>query len=463
MVSSAVAPLEQKQQEQQQQPALMLPARTGASRRQRRLRLQQMREPHQAQPNQKYLSTQNWPQLRRQRQQQPQYQEEPMDKLPLSQLPCDIEVLESTMAEMRLQSLPSLQGVWKAKMQGQVMSQCPTADTLAPSSICVRTASSSDKATESSDCASEVSDVGAPNSMPSMVFPPTPESTPSNSPRYHNAGNIEPYNCGTMAFAFGLPFEQEQMMVVANYDAWQPQGVGGQPFSDAECEAMLRQLESGDACVRSVITSVTQVAWPLVSCATGSRVVQRVLDMATDAEQIAVADKLQGQVLEAVMCPHANHVLQKSIGLLPPERLQFILDEMSGHVAAAARHRYGCRVLERLIERASQTELLVAEVLANASTLSRHPFGNFVVQHVLKFGTPPQRHNVIDVLVSDIQRLARHRVASHVVRCALKHSSAEDKQALVVALSADADDLADLAHHHCGSYVVKQIRREMQR
>ena len=43
--------------------------------------------------------------------------------------------------------------------------------------------------------------------------------------------------------------------------------------------------------------------------------------------------------------------------------------------------------------------------------------------------TPEQKHHIVEVIHADVQRLARHRVASHVVRCALKHSAPEDRPA----------------------------------
>eukprot|EP00434_Breviolum_minutum_P037886 symbB.v1.2.033594.t1/scaffold4196.1/size83517/2 len=120
-----------------------------------------------------------------------------------------------------------------------------------------------------------------------------------------------------------------------------------------------------------------------------------------------------------------------------------------------------CRVLERLLEHCptAQTAALIEEVLAGAPQLCRHTFGNFVVQHVLEHGTPEQKHHIVEVIHADVQRLARHRVASHVVRCALKHSAPEDRQKLVQAIRKDPADLADLAHHHCGSFVVREMRR----
>ena len=68
---------------------------------------------------------------------------------------------------------------------------------------------------------------------------------------------------------------------------------------------------------------------------------------------------------------------RKCIELIPPEKLGFLFEEMSGHAVTAARHRYGCRVLERLLEHcpSSQTAPLIEEVLLGTQQLCRHTFG----------------------------------------------------------------------------------------
>ena len=60
----------------------------------------------------------------------------------------------------------------------------------------------------------------------------------------------------------------------------------------------------------------------------------------------------QGHVQQALESPHANHVLQRAINLLAPSSVRFILDELMQcvHPVALARHPFGCRVLQRLIE-----------------------------------------------------------------------------------------------------------------
>mmetsp|Transcript_24291 Transcript_24291/g.64115 ORF Transcript_24291/g.64115 Transcript_24291/m.64115 type:complete len:291 (-) Transcript_24291:41-913(-) len=206
--------------------------------------------------------------------------------------------------------------------------------------------------------------------------------------------------------------------------------------------------------------------WRLSRDPEGCRRVQSALeDAADDAARAALAQELRGHIWQAIRCRHANHVLQKCIELMPPDRLSFVLTEMKGHTVNAARHRYGCRVLERLIEHCPswQTDDLVEELLVAASQLCRHTFGNFVIQHVLEHGTPLQRQRIAEVLHADVQRLARHRVASHVVRSALVHCSPDDRQRLVDAMQADAGELSDLAHHHCGSFVVREMRRELRK
>lgn len=291
---------------------------------------------------------------------------------------------------------------------------------------------------------------------PQQLWPPTPESTPPCTPR-------EVPNAAVPNFCAFPGVWQITMPNVTIAEQSYPQVDLLEEIPDEEaqaCELMIAQLE--EASTRAEALELLGLrAWEMSCSAAGTRVVQKALEVADTPERVALAEQLQGHVKEAFASPHANHVLQKCIELIPPERLSFLLAEMHGSAVAAARHRYGCRVLERLLEHcpSEQTAPLIEEVLSGAPQLCRHTFGNFVVQHILEHGTPEQKHQVVEVIHSDIQRLARHRVASHVVRCALKHSAPEDRQRLVQAIRKDPADLSDLAHHHCGSFVVREMRR----
>merc|ERR1719247_1621296 len=90
--------------------------------------------------------------------------------------------------------------------------------------------------------------------------------------------------------------------------------------------------------------------WHLAREKEGCRLVQEALENATgDADRVALASEMRGRVWEALRCPNANFVLQKCIGVLRPQASQFIIDELRDKGSSkAARHRFGCRVLQRL-------------------------------------------------------------------------------------------------------------------
>eukprot|EP00442_Polarella_glacialis_P045053 CAMPEP_0115152138 /NCGR_PEP_ID=MMETSP0227-20121206/65997_1 /TAXON_ID=89957 /ORGANISM="Polarella glacialis, Strain CCMP 1383" /LENGTH=647 /DNA_ID=CAMNT_0002562719 /DNA_START=210 /DNA_END=2155 /DNA_ORIENTATION=+ len=311
-----------------------------------------------------------------------------------------------------------------APIVGSGPSSC---DALIPGPVVFTSAQSSPK--------SSVQDLGsllASTEAGSVQYwPPTPESTPPSSPRHAQAslerfGNW-PMQPAAMAARRGQieTHMVEEDAAVPNVEA---------PPNDEEmerCEVMLAQLEDADGRPELMELLATH-AWDMACTAGGTRVVQKALEVASAAERVMLTEQMQGHVREAfASSPHANHVLQKCIELISPDRVQFVLAEMRGNAVAAARHRYGCRVLERLLEHCptEQTAPLVDEVLGGAPQLCRHTFGNFVVQHVLEHGTPEQRHLIADVIQADIQAWLD-----------TAWLAPEDRQRMVQAIRADASE-----------------------
>lgn len=156
-----------------------------------------------------------------------------------------------------------------------------------------------------------------------------------------------------------------------------------------------------------------------------------------------VAKTFQGLVSEAFQSPHANHVLCACLKNLPAEMMGFVTKELLAvdkdgkpWVEAAAIHKYGCRVLERLLEHSSMLNedmLQLLSIVLHGETcgkLVKNQYGNFVVQHILEHGTDAHRSHVATVLKKDLLNLARHRIASHVVEKALLMCSLDDRHAI---------------------------------
>lgn len=158
-----------------------------------------------------------------------------------------------------------------------------------------------------------------------------------------------------------------------------------------------------------------------------------------------VAKTFHGLVSEAFQSPHANHVLCACLKNMPAEIMGFVTRELlaldedgSGRpwVEAAAQHKYGCRVLERLLEHSSMINEDVLRLLSivleqsMCTRLVKHQYGNFVMQHILEHGTETHRSQVAKVLNLDLLNLSRHRIASHVVEKALLMCSIDDRSAM---------------------------------
>lgn len=177
---------------------------------------------------------------------------------------------------------------------------------------------------------------------------------------------------------------------------------------------------------------------------------------------MALAMELRGHVVKAFRCPHANYVLQKCIALMSPENSQFIIDELlerSGMVAHAAKHRYGCRIMQQLLRNClpSQVKGIVELLLDDVMAFSCHAFGNFVMQHVLEQGADEQKHRLTRILECNVPELCKSTAGCNVISSALLHGAREDRMRLACAISQEPGLLEALHHVRSGDAVVTLV------
>lgn len=169
--------------------------------------------------------------------------------------------------------------------------------------------------------------------------------------------------------------------------------------------------------------------WPASKDWHGCKRVQQALDdAATDDERITLASALRTHVLEASRCPNANHVLQKCIEKLRPLDSQFILDEIlnvgPNAAASVAKHQFGCRILQRLLEHcpAGQVQGLVDELLRDAVLLAMHRYGNYVLSAVLEHGSALCKLKLTMLLAKDASSIVANKYGYDVLSKALENA-----------------------------------------
>jgi hypothetical protein len=226
----------------------------------------------------------------------------------------------------------------------------------------------------------------------------------------------------------------------------------------------IEMLENGARDDRNELLEwIVPITLELALSVSGCRVVQAAVEVAGGEIRDLMTKQMHGHVAELLDSPHGNHVLQKCIEVLPPDTMQFVLHELCAFPDRGlfiAKHRFGCRILERLLEHcpAQQTRILVEDVTEHAYALCSHPFGNYVVQHVLEYGAPAQRSAVVDALLEGgVMNLAMHRVASNVIERALVQCDAEGRAALVDALVANPEATLAMASSRYGSFIAQRL------
>ena len=193
----------------------------------------------------------------------------------------------------------------------------------------------------------------------------------------------------------------------------------------------------------------------------GCRLVQRALALADDAGRVDIAQELRGHICEVLESPHGNHVLQRIIELMRPSAIPFVLCELSVGMAPTelAKHRYGCRILERIIEHFPPRLLAtsVDALLADAWDLCRHVYGNFVIQHLLEHGQQAHRRLIIHLLCGDPTTAALDPFACNVLDKGLSYGSIDDQRRIANVVLRERALLSKMARLRTGFAATQRL------
>lgn len=237
-------------------------------------------------------------------------------------------------------------------------------------------------------------------------------------------------------------------------------------WDQSRCDELLAQLDADKDKQLAAIHNLHNSVWTLSKDRQGCRVVQKALKVAPKNLNEELVLELQGHILDAIDSPHANYVIQLVVEVMPVAHVTFVAEEILGVAARVARHRYGCRVIIRLLEHSAteaSTVSLVEELLTEAPALLRHSYGHFVLQAVLEHGLPCHKHCIALALQGqdeDEDALllnANNRHASCVVETALMYCSQEDTESLCEKTLAKHCNVLALAENPFGCYVLNAL------
>jgi len=184
-----------------------------------------------------------------------------------------------------------------------------------------------------------------------------------------------------------------------------------------------------------------------------------------DPDLIAAVMELAPHAVELYRSPHGNHVLKRVVQKMTVDKLRPIIEKLEKAGAVVlARHRYGCRVWDCLLQRAGEEQCeahlatMMDEIVKDAPALADHKHGNWVIQTLLKHSST-YRSKAVQMLLPHIPRLAVLITSSHVVEDMLQYGTAEEQESIAETfLAAESPySLEQVDATKFGGYVVKVL------
>ncbi|QIX01527.1 hypothetical protein AMS68_007044 [Peltaster fructicola] len=200
----------------------------------------------------------------------------------------------------------------------------------------------------------------------------------------------------------------------------------------------------------------------------GCRVVQKALEHVLLEQQAALVGELRNHITACIKDQNGNHVIQKAIERCPASSIGFVYQALVAQVHTLSLHPYGCRVIQRCLERQEEfpaKEIILGELHESMSKgMIGDSYGNYVVQHVVENGPDVNRQHVLNIVLADLEGYSKHKFASNVVEKCIQYSTDVWRRKVVEVLTTVDDRRAEgegvlvsLIKDSFGNYVIQKL------
>lgn len=162
----------------------------------------------------------------------------------------------------------------------------------------------------------------------------------------------------------------------------------------------------------------------------GTRSVQKLIDVIkTDDEFTFIINEFQEHVIEMIHDLNGNHVIKKCIQRMESsDKSQFIYDKFVLNCVEVATSVYGAVIFNTAVDcgTISQKLQLFDAVDTNAISLILHPYGNYVVQHILNLKLDPNfPTKIAKRITGQVYHFSKQKVSSNVIEKCLKEGDSD--------------------------------------
>ena len=211
----------------------------------------------------------------------------------------------------------------------------------------------------------------------------------------------------------------------------------------------------------------------------GCRVVQKALEVVSDESLLELLSELHVNLLSCIHDQNGNHVIQKCVEVINSraaehrtkgnfqmeqlfkEETKLLMDCVTEDILSLSCHPYGCRVFQRILEHFDEEQKCeILDCLRNYhQNLLDDQYGNYVIQHVLRYGKTVDQDSVLDIVVNNsLLQLSRQKFASNVVEKLLKYGNDTHRKKIVREMLKVAQIRGINGSHEESSVVLMMVR-----
>jgi len=195
-------------------------------------------------------------------------------------------------------------------------------------------------------------------------------------------------------------------------------------FDSMRHEAHAAPPEPVVAAKRELATALLQHVHVLATDTEGCWVLEEAFENVEDRDLLSRSiSSLRTNVVKLIKDKHANYVIQRILHRFPLECIGFMILEIEDKVDDIAQHIYGCRALQRLLERndcGDRLDRILERIMVDIDPLIKHRYGNYVVQHILEKGRVQDQERIFIVVLGNLVEFSIGKCSINVVEKCLK-------------------------------------------
>ena len=188
----------------------------------------------------------------------------------------------------------------------------------------------------------------------------------------------------------------------------------------------------------------------------GSRLVQKRYEEASEEERNKIFEKLKPEILSLSKDVFGNYAIQKVLEMKDEIKNKFILDALKTKIYDLSLHMYGCRVIQQLLTVIDDQYVpdITEELAPYFAKCIEDQNGNHVIQKIIERLHPGEDNGIFGVVLNDIYNLSMHQYGCRVIQKLFNQCNEQQKNELLEGIY---QRIIDLCQDQYGNYVIQYV------